>query len=130
MQHRPTGPILIIGHDILALGLAAMLRSRGLRVIVRDGAQDNALLLSGPRPAALVIDLMVARRDDFAILRRVRAAAHLAGLPVLVLSPGTVSRNGAELEGRLRDYDARPLLTPHDLDSLLAELERSLISVA
>ena len=120
-----TKPLLIIGHDILAFGLAALLRARGLRVIVRGGErQDGEALLAGPHPAAIIIDLMVARRDDFALLRHLRAATQLAGVPILVLSPGTVSKDSLALERQLRSFDARPLLTPHDLDTVLGELER------
>jgi DNA-binding response OmpR family regulator len=131
MLNRQAGPILIIGHDILAFGLAAMLRARGMRVIVRGGErQDGDSLLAGPRPAAIIVDLMVARRDDFALLRRMQAAQHLAGVPILVLSPGTVSKDSAALENQLRAFAARPLLTPHDLDTVLGELERTPASVA
>lgn len=120
-----TEPILIIGHDLLAFGLAAMLRARGLRVIVRGGErQDGEALLAGPRPAAIIIDLMVARRDDFALLRFLRASAQLADVPLLVLSPGTVSKDMVALERQLRSFDARPLLNPHDLDTVLGELGR------
>jgi DNA-binding NarL/FixJ family response regulator len=125
-------PILIIGHDILALGLAAMLRARGVRVVVVRGAEPNGnpLSLPGPRPAAIIIDLLIAKRDDFALLRQLRAMPHLEGVPVLVLSPGTVAQDASALEARLRAFAAQPLLTPHDLDTVLGELERSLASVA
>ena len=131
MLNRQAEPILIIGHDILAFGLAAMLRARGMRVIVRGGdRRDSDSLLAAPRPSAIIIDLMVARRDDFALLRRMQATQHLAGVPVLVLSPGTVSKDSVALENQLRAFAARPLLTPHDLDSVLSELERAPASVA
>ena len=123
--------ILIIGHDILAFGLAAMLRARGLRVVVRGGERaDDAAALTGPRPSAIIVDLMVARRDDFALLRRLRSTPHLAEVPLLVLSPGTVSKDSAGLEKRLRAFDARPLLDPHEFDTVLGELRRAPASVA
>ncbi len=131
MQHRQADPIMIIGHDILSLGLAAMLRGRGRRVIVRGGEpKDTALLFTDPRPAAIILDLMVARRDDFAVLRRVRAMTHLLDVPTLVLSPGTLMTESVEVERRIRALGARALLTPHDLDAVLNELERSLAAVA
>ena len=63
MEHT-TGPVLIIGHDLLALGLAAQLRSRGQRVVVWGGQHEDVAALAVPqRPAAIIVDLMVARRD-------------------------------------------------------------------
>lgn len=124
-MERAADPVLIIGHDILALGLAAMLRGRGQRVIVRGGTREEIAALTIPqRPAAIIADLMVARRDDFALLRVLRATAALADVPILVLSPGTVNE-AAALERQLRAFDARPMLSPHDLEAVLGELSRS-----
>lgn len=130
-MERPTDPILIIGHDLLALGLAALLRSRGQRVVVRGGTrEDIAALLVPARPAAIIVDLMVACRDDFALLRRLRSMTTLASTPILVLSPGTVGQDGGALERQLRAFAAQPMLSPHDLDAVLGELARSHVSVA
>ena len=130
-MERATDPILIIGHDLLALGLAAMLRSRGQRVIVRGGSRkETAALVLPQSPAAIIVDLMVACRDDFALLRRLRATSSLAKTPILVLSPGTVGQDGGALERQLRAFAAQPMLSPHDLDAVLGELARSHASVA
>lgn len=130
-MERTSDPVLIIGHDLLALGLAALLRSRGQRVIVRGGARDEVANLTIPqRPVAIIVDLMVARRDDFALLRRLRATAALNGVPLLVLSPGTVEHEAIALERQLRAFGAQPMLSPHDLDAVLGALARSQASVA
>jgi CheY-like chemotaxis protein len=126
-----TNPILLLGSDLLILGLAAMLRARGRRVLARGGEhQDLDMVLAGPRPAAIMIDLMTAWRDDFALLRRIRLLSQFSGVPVLVLSLGTVTDDHALLDSRLRALGVQPLLSPHDLDDVLNELERSLVSVA
>lgn len=131
MTTRQTNPILLLGSDLLILGLAAMLRARGRRVLARGvDHQDLDMILAGPRPAAILIDLMVAWRDDFALLRRIRLMSQFSGVPILVLSPGTVADDHAMLDARLRSLGAQPLLSPHDLDDVLNELERSLVSVA
>lgn len=128
---RTTAPVLIIGHDLLALGLAALLRSRGQRVVVRGGTREDISGLVIPqRPAAVIVDLMAARRDDFALLRRLRATAGLVDVPLLVLSPGTIEHECGALERQLRAFDARPMLSPHDLDAVIGELARSHASVA
>lgn len=131
MMMRPTKPTLLIGHDLLVLGLAALLRERGVRAIVRGGERhDLEGILGGPAPGVIIVDLLIARRDDFALLRRLRAGAQFAEVPILVLSSGTIGKERAALESRLRSLGARPLLSPHDLDDVLSELGQSLVSVA
>jgi len=128
---RQTNLILLLGNDLLILGLAAMLRARGRRVVARGGdCRDLDMILAGSRPAAILIDLMTAWRDDFALLRRIRTSPQFGTVPVLVLSPGTIGQDSAMLDARLRALGAQPLLSPHDLDDVLHELERSLVSVA
>ena len=128
---RQTNPILLLGNDLLILGLAAMLRARGRRVMARGGDhRDLDMALAGLRPDAILIDLTTAWRDDFALLRRLQIMPQFREVPVLVLSPGTIMDDHAMLDARLRSLGARPLLSPHDLDDVLSELERSLVSVA
>ena len=130
MKQR-SAPVLIIGHDLLALGLAASLRARGQWVIARGATPaEREGLFTGPTPAAIIVDVLIASRNDFALLRQVRQQAHLRSVPILVLSPGTIERERVALEGQLRALGARPLLHPHDLDEVIGELDRSLASVA
>lgn len=118
---------LLIGHDLLILGLAAQLRARGARVVVRaELRRDLEAAIGGAVPSAIIVDLLVARRDDFALLRRLRDYTPLARVPIIVLSAGTIGVERATLESRLRSLGARPLLAPHDLDDVLEEVERSL----
>lgn len=130
MGNPLVSPLVIIGHDIMALGLAAALRARGLRVVVRGGMVDGSYLPDDTRPTAIIVDLLMAQRDGFAVLRALRAEPRAAGVPILVLSSGTVLGESAALEARVRAFDARALLTPHDTDSVIREVERSLAQVA
>jgi DNA-binding response OmpR family regulator len=131
MMTRKAHTTLLIGHDLLVLGLAAYLRERGGQVLVRDDLRhDLDSGLNGAVPSAIIIDLLVARRDDFLLLRRLRGSARFARVPIIVLSTGTLGVERAGLEARLRSFDARPLLAPHDIDDVVGELERSRMSVA
>ncbi len=123
-------PLIIIAHDIMALGLAAALRARGLRVLVRGGMVDGTFLPVDTRPAAILVDLLMAERDDYAVLQALRAEPCAADVPILVLSSGTVLGESEALQAQLRAFDARALLTPHDVDSVIREVERSLAQVA
>ena len=118
---------LLIGHDLLILGLAAQLRVRGARVVVRTEVRHGIAGACGDAmPTAIIVDLLVARPDDFALLRRLRGYAPLARVPIIVLSAGTLGAEQATLEARLRSLGTRPLLAPHDLDDVLDEVDHSL----
>lgn len=130
MGNGPGTTLVIIGHDIMALGLAAALRARGLRVMVRGGLVNGRYLPADTQPTAIIVDLLMAERDGYALLRALRAAPCTAGVPILVLSSGTVLDGSADLEAQMRVFDARALLTPHDIDSVIDEVERSLAQVA
>lgn len=130
MGNGLVSPLIIIGHDIMALGLAAALRARGLRVLVRGDRDNERFLPDDTRPAAIIVDLLMAERDEYAVLQALRAEPHAADVPILVLSPGTVIGESAALEEQLRAFDARALLTPHDVDAVIREVERSLAQVA
>ena len=130
MGRGPELPLVVIGHDIMALGLAAALRARGLRVVVRGGMVAGRYLPADIRPAAIIVDLLMAERDGYALLRALRTEPHAAGVPILVLSSGTVLDEGEDLEAHVRAFGARALLAPHDTEAVLREVERSLDRVA
>ena len=123
-------PLVIIGHDIMALGLAAALRARNLRVVVRGGPVDGRYLPAEGHPAAIIVDLLMAERDEYALLRALRAETHEADVPILVLSSGTVLDESADREAHVREFGARALFAPHDIDAVISEVERSLAQVA
>jgi CheY-like chemotaxis protein len=60
-------------------------------VAVSSGPQALEILRNGP-VAALVTDLHMPRMDGFELIRRVRADARLAGMPVIVVSGDTDPR--------------------------------------
>jgi CheY-like chemotaxis protein len=115
--------IVIIGDGIYAAGLEGALRDSGYHALAVGSECSRADLLAELAPDALVVDLMAARRDDFQALRRLRNEPGLAGVPILVSSPGTVTDDTAWLERRLRSLDVRLLLEPHDLEAILGEVK-------
>ena len=114
--------IVIIGDGVYALSLAQLLCLRGHCAVALNSARGSHERIAGLSPRALIVDLMVARRDDFALLRQLQADPSLSGVPVLVSSPGTVAGDVPALEAKLRALGARPLLDSHELEAVLAEI--------
>ena len=132
-MNRFAEPVLVIGPELFVYGLTAALRAQGLRavpVLPGERGERFTLLPDGVQPGALLIDLLTARRDDFALLRRVRETPALAGVPVIVSSSGTVGADRRTVEYRLRALGTRPLLDPHDLGDIVGELYRTVATVA
>jgi DNA-binding response OmpR family regulator len=81
--------------------------------LVVQALQDT----SRPRPALLIIDSMMPRRDGFAVLEWVRARKEFDQLPVIMLSGQPYEKN----EERARQLSVRSYIEkPHDLDELKA----------
>ena len=114
--------IVIIGDGVYALSLAQLLRLRGHCAEALDSERRSHEQIADLAPRAVIVDLMVAGRNDFALLRQLQADPALRGVPVLVSSPGTVAGNVPELEAQLRALGARPLLDSHEIDAVLAEI--------
>jgi CheY-like chemotaxis protein len=119
---EPARTIVIIGDGVYALSLAELLRLRGQCAVALDSERRSHERIASLSPRALIVDLMVARRDDFALLRQLQADSSLSGVPVLVSSPGTVTGDDGRLEAQLRALGARPLLDSHELEAVIAEL--------
>jgi two-component system response regulator len=96
-MNAPSREIVLVDDDAdeVAVALRAFRRAgldARLRVL-RDGAEAIEWLVpttgdapSRPRPAAVLLDLRMPRADGLEVLRRLRADARTADLPVVVVS--------------------------------------------
>ncbi len=82
-----------------------------------DGEAVLQGLRDGPRPAALICDVMMPGKDGLTVLKELRADPELADLPVLMLS--ALAQESERLQ--IREAGASGLLTkPFDCDELTA----------
>jgi DNA-binding response OmpR family regulator len=91
--------------------------------IARDG--DEAMrLVDTTDPSAIVLDLMMPKRDGFSVLRELRADGRIARLPVIVVTAifGLSERMYATELGAA-DYVTKPF----ELDDLVARV-RAVVS--
>ena len=81
-------PLVLIVEDDSDLGVAIIeyLKDEGLDAkLARDG--DQAMrMVDSLRPAVVVLDLMMPRRDGFSVLRELRSDGRIASLPVIVVT--------------------------------------------
>lgn len=107
--------ILVVDDDAaIRDALSGALRDAGYDVAVAaDGRQALALLT--PRPALMIVDLMMPELDGWELIDELQRAAPLADVPICVLS-AIVSHAPPSVSAVLGK--------PVDLDRLLATIER------
>ncbi len=111
-----SGPILVVDDDpdIREL-LELVLAMRGYDVLsARDGADALEKLESGPRPALVLLDLMLPHVDGYQVVRAMKSNPALAPIPVVIVSGDQAARDKARKGGA----DAC-LLKPVELEELV-----------
>ncbi|TMG55661.1 MAG: response regulator transcription factor [Chloroflexi bacterium] len=121
-------PLVLVVEDDPALGdvIVSALKDDGLDAkLARDG--DEAMRdVDDLSPAAMVLDLMMPRRDGFSVLRELRADGRISHLPIVVVTAifGLSERLYATELGAA-DYVTKPF----DLDDLVSRV-KALLSPA
>jgi two-component system OmpR family response regulator len=124
---RPRKPLVLVVEDDPDLGdtIVSFLREEGLDAkLARDG--DQAMrLVDQLNPSAMILDLMMPRRDGFSVLRELRADGRITNLPVIVVTAifGLSERLYATELGAA-DYVTKPF----ELDELLERVRNVLAS--
>jgi CheY-like chemotaxis protein len=110
------GPRILVVDDDAAIrqSLEDVLKDAGYDVVVaRDGKEALGLLT--PRPALLLVDLMMPELDGWELIDEIERTAPLADIPVCVLSA---------IASHAPPKARAVLQTPIDLEELLATVER------
>ena len=124
---RPATPLVLVVEDDPDLGdtIVTFLKEEGLEAkLARDG--DQAMrMVDQLSPSAMILDLMMPRRDGFSVLRELRADGRIANLPVIVVTAifGLSERLYATELGAA-DYVTKPF----ELDELLERVRNVLAS--
>lgn len=127
MATRTKKALVLVVEDDPDLGdtIVSFLKEEGLEAkLARDG--DQAMrLVDQLSPAAMILDLMMPRRDGFSVLRELRADGRIANLPVIVVTAifGLSERLYATELGAA-DYVTKPF----ELDELLERVRNVLAS--
>ena len=120
---------MLVVEDDSDLGdtIVTFLKEEGLEAkLARDG--DQAMrMVDQLGPSAMILDLMMPRRDGFSVLRELRADGRIGNLPVIVVTAtfGLSERLYATELGAA-DYVTKPF----ELDELLERVRNVLASRA
>jgi DNA-binding response OmpR family regulator len=123
---RRKRPFVLVVEDDASLGevVVQAFRDEGLDArLARDG--DEAMrVVDELAPAAIVLDLMMPRRDGFSVLRELRSDGRIARIPVVVVTAifGLSERMYATELGAA-DYVTKPF----ELDDLVSRV-RALVA--
>jgi chemosensory pili system protein ChpA (sensor histidine kinase/response regulator) len=129
MVVRARRQLVLVVEDDPDLGetIVTFLKEEGLDAkLARDG--DQAMrLVDQLNPSAMILDLMMPRRDGFSVLRELRADGRIGNLPVIVVTAifGLSERLYATELGAA-DYVTKPF----ELDELLERVRNVLASRA
>jgi CheY-like chemotaxis protein len=112
------GPRILVVDDDAAIrdALQVALEDAGYEVVAAIDGREALARLS-PRPALLLIDLMMPELDGWELIGELQRTAPLADIPICVLS-AIATHAPPEVQAVLRK--------PVDLDQLLATVERLL----
>jgi len=113
--------LLVEDDETIRADLAAALRARGFAVdLAENGSDALERLRSGPRPALIVVDLIMPVMNGWDFLRVKREDPGLASIPVVIVSATDPERDLAVALGAA-DYVRKPF-APDQLAHRVAEL--------
>ena len=126
---RVRRPLVLVVEDDAALGevVVSALKDEGLDAKLAKDGDEAMRLVDTAEPAAIILDLMMPKRDGFSVLRELRADGRIAKLPVIVVTAifGLSERMYATELGAA-DYVTKPF----ELDDLVSRVRALVASKA
>ena len=115
--------ILVVDDDpVIQKLLAVNFEMEGYRVVTAGDGEEALAQVAAERPDAVVLDVMMPKIDGIEVVRRMRADAVVAAIPVLLLSARAQAKDIAEgLDAGADAYITKPF-EPLDLLERVASL--------
>ncbi|MHB1414165.1 MAG: response regulator transcription factor [Chloroflexota bacterium] len=125
-----TAKILVVDDDPdIIQAIQIVLESQDYEVLTAVNGEEGLERIKRDKPDALVLDLLMPKKDGFAVLRELKEDPRMAKLPILVLTSvrEEASRRRYQLETGIElnvdDYVEKPI-APVDLINRIANLVR------
>jgi CheY-like chemotaxis protein len=115
--------ILAVDDDMRTVyALSALLRSKGVEVLVADtGREALEIIAARPDIHGVLMDIMLPEMDGYEAMRRIRADARFAKLPIIALTARAMKGEREKcIEAGASDYLSKPI----DGERLLALLQQ------
>ena len=130
MQNEPSAgqPRLLIVDDAAdnRFLMQALLEDRYAIETAEDGASALLRAAAHPRPDLVLLDIVMPGLDGYEVLRRLRAQAETADIPVIFLTAlSSPEEEQAGFDLGASDYISKPISPPLLLARVQAQLERS-----
>jgi len=129
MTTRRRRPLILVVEDDASLGevVVSALKDEGLDARLAHDGDEAMRLVDATDPSAIILDLMMPKRDGFSVLRELRADGRIAHLPVIVVTAifGLSERMYATELGAA-DYVTKPF----ELDDLISRVRAIVASHA
>lgn len=115
--------LLVIDDEVdLQIGINALLRNTKYDCIFAQDALSAIATANRERPDVILLDIGLPAGDGFVVLERLKRNAHLAHIPVVVLT----ARTAEEAKERMMKAGATEFLEkPADRDDIIAALDRA-----
>jgi PleD family two-component response regulator len=117
--------VLVIEDDDFARKLiASAMKEANYELVFAEDALTALGMLRRLRPSVILMDINLPDIDGVALTRKVKAAPHLAGIPILMLT-GDATRD--TLKNSMEAGAAGFIVKPFTRDALLAKLTRAIL---
>lgn len=118
--------LLVDEDDTLAPILRANLEVSGYDVVAADGAQSALCALDARVPDAVVLDVLIGRRDGSRLVRTIRSHPRGANVPVIVLAPPPDADSAVNaFEAGADDVLVKPFAPEEMLARVRGKIERA-----
>ncbi len=108
--------------DLVRL-MTAQLRASGFEVVSAGDGASAIMSARRQRPDAILLDIGLPGGDGYLVMRRLRALAPFAGVPIIVITGRTLS---PEEEQQVKSQAQALLYKPVDFEDLLTTLRTAL----
>ena len=118
--------ILIVEDNELSRDmLSRRLTKKGYEVVVAEHGEEGVARAAADRPDLILMDLALPVLDGWEATRRIKAARHTAGIPVIGLSAHALSGDEEKARGvGCDDFDTKPVELPRLIGKIEALLRR------
>jgi two-component system KDP operon response regulator KdpE len=116
--------LLIVDDDAdLVRLMTAQLRASGFEVIAAADGASAIMTAQRQKPDAIVLDIGLPGGDGYLVMRRLRALAPFAGVPIIVITGRTLSQ---EEEEQVKSQAQALMYKPVDFEKLVTTIRAAL----